>query len=318
MNFDFEKEIVELDNKIAEMKKFSEEKGINISGEIAKFEVERDKKLKEIYENLTSWDKVFVSRHPERPYTLDYIENIATDFIELHGDRLFKDDPAIVGGFCKIDGKKVLIVGHQKGRTTEEKIYRNFGMANPEGYRKALRLFKMAERFSIPIVTFIDTPGAYPGLEAEEHGQGEAIARNLMEMSGLKVPIISFVIGEGGSGGALGLGVSDRIYMLENSVYSVISPEGCAAILYKDASRAEEAAENLKITAQSLYKLGVIDGIVEEPVGGAHRDHKCIALNLKNVILSSFSELEKISVEELVENRYNKFRKMGSFIGTDI
>ena len=318
MNFEFEKEIVELDNKIVEMKKFSEEKGIDLSGEISRFVAERDEKLKEIYKNLSSWDKVFVSRHPERPYTLDYIENIATDFIELHGDRLFKDDPAIVGGFCKIDGKKVLIVGHQKGRTTEEKIYRNFGMANPEGYRKALRLFKMAERFSIPIVTFIDTPGAYPGLEAEEHGQGEAIARNLMEMSGLKVPIISFVIGEGGSGGALGLGVSDKIYMLENSVYSVISPEGCAAILYKDASRAEEAAENLKITAQSLYRLGVIDGIVEEPAGGAHRDHKCIALNLKNIILSSFSELEKISVEELVENRYNKFRKMGSFIGTDI
>ena len=318
MNFEFEKEIVELENKIVEMKKFSEEKGIDLSGEISRFVAERDEKLKEIYKNLSSWDKVFVSRHPERPYTLDYIENIATDFIELHGDRLFKDDPAIVGGFCKIDGKKVLIVGHQKGRTTEEKIYRNFGMANPEGYRKALRLFKMAERFSIPIVTFIDTPGAYPGIEAEEHGQGEAIARNLMEMSGLKVPVISFVIGEGGSGGALGLGVSDRIYMLENSVYSVISPEGCAAILYKDASRAEEAAENLKITAQSLYKLGVIDGIVEEPAGGAHRDHKCIALNLKNVILSSFSELEKISVEELVENRYNKFRKMGSFIGTDI
>ena len=318
MNFEFEKEIVELENKIVEMKKFSEEKGIDLSGEISRFVAERDEKLKEIYKNLSSWDKVFVSRHPERPYTLDYIENIATDFIELHGDRLFKDDPAIVGGFCKIDGKKVLIVGHQKGRTTEEKIYRNFGMANPEGYRKALRLFKMAERFSIPIVTFIDTPGAYPGIEAEEHGQGEAIARNLMEMSGLKVAVISFVIGEGGSGGALGLGVSDRIYMLENSVYSVISPEGCAAILYKDASRAEEAAENLKITAQSLYKLGVIDGIVEEPAGGAHRDHKCIALNLKNIILSSFSELEKISVEELVENRYNKFRKMGSFIGTDI
>ena len=318
MNFEFEKEIVELENKIVEMKKFSEEKGIDLSGEISRFVAERDEKLKEIYKNLSSWDKVFVSRHPERPYTLDYIENIATDFIELHGDRLFKDDPAIVGGFCKIDGKKVLIVGHQKGRTAEAKIYRNFGMANPEGYRKALRLFKMAERFSIPIVTFIDTPGAYPGIEAEEHGQGEAIARNLMEMSGLKVPVISFIIGEGGSGGALGLGVSDRIYMLENSVYSVISPEGCAAILYKDASRAEEAAENLKITAQSLYKLGVIDGIVEEPAGGAHRDHKCIALNLKNIILSSFSELEKISVEELVENRYNKFRKMGSFIGTDI
>lgn len=318
MSFEFEKDIAEIEKKIEEMKKFSEEKGIDLSGEIEKFQAERDAQLKEIYKNLSSWDKVAVSRHPERPYTLDYIENMTTDFIELHGDRLFKDDPAIVGGLCKIDGKKVLVVGHQKGRTTEEKIYRNFGMANPEGYRKALRLFKMAERFSIPIVTFIDTPGAYPGLEAEEHGQGEAIARNLMEMSGLKVPIISFIIGEGGSGGALGLGVSDRIYMLENSVYSVISPEGCAAILYKDASRAEEAAENLKITAQSLYDLGVIDGIVEEPVGGAHRDHKCIALNLKNIILSSFSELEKISVEELVENRYNKFRKMGSFIGTDI
>ena len=318
MELEFEKGIPELEEKIKELKKFAEEQQLDLSDQVKKLEEQRDEELKKIYKNLSSWEKIFVARHPNRPYTLDYIENIATDFIELHGDRLFKDDPAIVGGFCKIDGKKVLIVGHQKGRTTEEKIYRNFGMANPEGYRKALRLFKMAERFSIPIVTFIDTPGAYPGLEAEEHGQGEAIARNLMEMSGLKVPIISFVIGEGGSGGALGLGVSDKIYMLENSVYSVISPEGCAAILYKDASRAEEAAENLKITAQSLYKLGVIDGIVEEPAGGAHRDHKCIALNLKNIILSSFSELEKISVEELVENRYNKFRKMGSFIGTDI
>ena len=318
MEFEFEKEIIEIEKKIEELQKFSEEKGIDLSGEIEKFKTARNEKLKTIYKNLSSWDKVFVARHPERPYTLDYIENMTTDFLELHGDRLFKDDPAIVGGFCKIDGKKVLIVGHQKGRTTDEKIYRNFGMANPEGYRKALRLFKMAERFSIPILTFIDTPGAYPGLEAEEHGQGEAIARNLMEMSGLKVPVISVVIGEGGSGGALGLGVSDRIFMLENSVYSVISPEGCAAILYKDASRAEEAAENLKISAQSLLKLGVIDGIIEEPLGGAHRDHKCIALNLKNIILSSFSELEKISVEELVENRYNKFRKMGSFIETDI
>ena len=318
MEFEFEKEIIEIEKKIEELQKFSEEKGIDLSGEIEKFKKARDEKLKTIYKNLSSWDKVFVARHQERPYTLDYIENMTTDFLELHGDRLFKDDPAIVGGFCKIDGKKVLIVGHQKGRTTDEKIYRNFGMANPEGYRKALRLFKMAERFSIPILTFIDTPGAYPGLEAEEHGQGEAIARNLMEMSGLKVPVISVVIGEGGSGGALGLGVSDKIFMLENSVYSVISPEGCAAILYKDASRAEEAAESLKISAQSLFRLGVIDGIIEEPLGGAHRDHKCIALNLKDIILSSFSELEKISVEELVENRYNKFRKMGSFIGTEI
>ena len=235
MEFEFEKEIIEIEKKIEELQKFSEEKGIDLSGEIEKFKTARNEKLKTIYKNLSSWDKVFVARHPERPYTLDYIENMTTDFLELHGDRLFKDDPAIVGGFCKIDGKKVLIVGHQKGRTTDEKIYRNFGMANPEGYRKALRLFKMAERFSIPILTFIDTPGAYPGLEAEEHGQGEAIARNLMEMSGLKVPVISVVIGEGGSGGALGLGVSDKIFMLENSVYSVISPEGCAAILYKDA-----------------------------------------------------------------------------------
>lgn len=318
MEFEFEKEIIEIEKKIEELEKFSEEKGIDLSGEIEIFKKSRNEKLKTIYKNLDSWDKVFVARHPQRPYTLDYIENMTTDFLELHGDRLFKDDPAIVGGFCKIDGKKVLIVGHQKGRTTDEKIYRNFGMANPEGYRKALRLFKMAERFSIPILTFIDTPGAYPGLEAEEHGQGEAIARNLMEMSGLKVPIISVVIGEGGSGGALGLGVSDKIFMLENSVYSVISPEGCAAILYKDASRAKEAAEDLKISAQSLFKLEVIDGIIEEPLGGAHRDHKCIALNLKNIILSSFSELEKISVEELVENRYNKFRKIGSFIGTVI
>lgn len=318
MEFEFEKEIIEIEKKIEELEKFSKEKGIDLSGEIEKFKKSRNEKLKTIYKNLDSWDKVFVARHPQRPYTLDYIENMTTDFLELHGDRLFKDDPAIVGGFCKIDGKKVLIVGHQKGRTTDEKIYRNFGMANPEGYRKALRLFKMAERFSIPILTFIDTPGAYPGLEAEEHGQGEAIARNLMEMSGLKVPIISVVIGEGGSGGALGLGVSDKIFMLENSVYSVISPEGCAAILYKDASRAKEAAEDLKISAQSLFKLEVIDGIIEEPLGGAHRDHKCIALNLKNIILSSFSELEKISVEELVENRYNKFRKIGSFIGTVI
>mgnify|MGYP000435877954 FL=1 len=270
--------------------------------------------MREKYKNLSSWDKVFVSRHPERPYTLDYIEHMTTDFIELHGDRLFGDDPAIVGGLCKIDGKKVMIIGHQKGRTVDEKLYRNFGMPNPEGYRKALRLYKMAERFNIPIVCLIDTPGAYPGMEAEERGQGEAIARNLMEMAGLKVPIISIVIGEGGSGGALALSVADKIFMLENSVYSVISPEGCAAILYKDASKAPQAAENLKISAQSLYELGIIDGIIEEPVGGAHRDHKCIALNLKNIILSSFSELDKISVEELIENRYNKFRKIGSFI----
>ncbi|MBR8702001.1 Acetyl-coenzyme A carboxylase carboxyl transferase subunit alpha [Fusobacterium sp. DD29] len=317
MELEFEKEIIELEEKITELKKFAEEQELDLSDKVEKLQNLRDEKLKNIYKNLSTWERIFVARHPERPYTLDYIENIATDFVELHGDRVFGDDPAIVGGLCKIDGKKVMIVGHQKGRSTEDKIYRNFGMANPEGYRKALRLFKMAERFNIPIVCFIDTPGAYPGMEAEERGQGEAIARNLMVMSGIKVPIVSIVIGEGGSGGALGLGVSDKIFMLENAVYSVISPEGCAAILYKDASKAPEAAENLKISAQSLHKLGIIDGIIEEPLGGAHRDYKCAAVNLKNVILSSFSQLEKLSVEQLLENRYNKFRQIGSFIESE-
>ena len=314
MELEFEKDILELEEKINELKKFSEEQELNLDDQVEKLQKEHDDKLRKLYKNLTTWEKIFVARHPDRPYTLDYLENIATDFVELHGDRVFGDDPAIVGGLCKIDGKRVMVIGNQKGRTTEEKIYRNFGMANPEGYRKALRLFKMAERFNIPILCLIDTPGAYPGIEAEERGQGEAIARNLMVMSGIKVPIVAVVIGEGGSGGALGLSVADNIFMLEHAVYSVISPEGCAAILYKDVSKAPEAAENLKISAQSLYKLKVIDGIIEEPLGGAHRDPKCASLNLKNIILSSFSQLEKLSVEQLLENRYNKFREIGSFI----
>lgn len=314
MELEFEKDILELEEKINELKKFSEEQELNLDDQVEKLQKEHDDQLRKLYKNLTTWEKIFVARHPDRPYTLDYLENIATDFVELHGDRVFGDDPAIVGGLCKIDGKRVMVIGNQKGRTTEEKIYRNFGMANPEGYRKALRLFKMAERFNIPILCLIDTPGAYPGIEAEERGQGEAIARNLMVMSGIKVPIVAVVIGEGGSGGALGLSVADNIFMLEHAVYSVISPEGCAAILYKDVSKAPEAAENLKISAQSLYKLKVIDGIIEEPLGGAHRDPKCASLNLKNVILSSFSQLEKLSVEQLLENRYNKFREIGSFI----
>lgn len=309
----FNSEILDLETKIVELKNFSKEKGIDLSLEIEKLSKQRDEYLKAAYENLTDWDRVTIARHPERPYTLDYIENMTTDFIELHGDRLCKDDAAIVGGLCKIDGKKVMIVGHQKGRTIDENIFRNFGMASPEGYRKALRLFKMAERFSIPIVNLIDTAGAYPGIEAEKHGQGEAIARNLLEMAGLKVPIISIVIGEGGSGGALALGVTDKVYMLENSVYSVISPEGCAAILYKDSSKASEAANNLKISGHSLQSLGIIDGIVKEPLGGAHRDYKCVANDLKNVILSSLLELSKLDVDTLLKNRYNKFRKMGSF-----
>ncbi|WP_297486790.1 acetyl-CoA carboxylase carboxyltransferase subunit alpha [uncultured Cetobacterium sp.] len=310
----FSKEIQELEIKILELKNFSKEKGIDLTLDINRLSQERDKLIEEDHENLTDWDRVSIARHPERPYTLDYIKNMTVDFIELHGDRLSKDDPAIVGGLCKIDGKKVMVIGHQKGRSIEENIYRNFGMASPEGYRKALRLFKMAERFSIPIVNLIDTPGAYPGIEAEKHGQGEAIARNLMEMAGLKVPVISVVIGEGGSGGALALGVADKIFMLENAVYSVISPEGCAAILYKDASKAPEAANNLKISGPSLLGLGVIDGIIKEPIGGAHRDYKCVANDLKNVILSSLSELSKLDVDTLVKNRYNKFRRMGSFV----
>ncbi len=310
---EFEKDILDIEEKIVELKEFSKSKGIDLSGEIEKLKVEYEKKLEEIYKELTPWKRVQVARHPERPYTLDYIEELCDDFVELHGDRLCSDDPAIVAGLGKIDGVKVMIIGHQKGREVEEKIYRNFGMANPEGYRKALRLMKMAERFNIPIVTLIDTPGAYPGLEAEKHGQGEAIARNLLEMAGIKVPIVATVIGEGGSGGALALGVADKVYMLENSVYSVISPEGCAAILFKDASKAPEAAENLKIVANSLLDLKIIDGIIKEPLGGAHRDPKCSAINLKEQILRSISELNELSVDVLLTNRYNKFRSMGRF-----
>lgn len=310
---DFEKEIKEIESKILELKKFSQEKDIDLTLEIERLEIQLEEAKKQAYANLTSWDKVQVARHPERPYTLDYIENMTQDFVELHGDRLAGDDPAIVGGLCKIDGQRVMIVGHQKGRTTEEKIKRNFGMANPEGYRKALRLFRMAERFNIPVVTLIDTPGAYPGLEAEKHGQGEAIARNLMEMAGIKVPMISIVIGEGGSGGALALGVTDRIYMFENSVYSVISPEGCAAILFKDATKSPLAAESLKISADSLKGLGIVDGIIPEPLGGAHEDYKLSANNLKMVILSAISELQQISMDKLLQNRYNKFREIGVY-----
>jgi len=290
----FEFQIEELEHKIEELKKFAEEKEVDLSDEINKLKDQRDIALKVLYDNLTDYQRVMVSRHPERPYTLDYINYITTDFIELHGDRLFRDDPAIVGGLCKIDGK-------------------NFMMANPEGYRKALRLYEMAERFKLPILTFIDTPGAYPGLEAEKHGQGEAIARNLMEMSGIKTPIVTVVIGEGGSGGALGLGVADKVFMLENSVYSVISPEGCAAILYKDPNRVEEAANNLKLSSQSLLKIGLIDGIIDEALGGAHRGPEDTAFNLKRVVLEAINELEKIPVDELVEKRYDKFRQMGVF-----
>ena len=310
----YEKELMEIENKIKELEKFAEEKEVDLSKEIEKQKKLYTAKSKEAYSKLNDWDKVSIARHPERPYALDYINEITTDFVELHGDRLFGDDSAVVGGLCRIDDKKFMVIGIQKGRTVEEKIERNFGMSNPEGYRKALRLMKMAEKFHIPVLTLIDTSGAYPGMEAEERGQGEAIARNLMEMSGLKTPIIAVVIGEGGSGGALALGVADRVYMMEHSIYSVISPEGCAAILFKDGSLAEKAAKNLKISAQNLKKLGVIDDIIPEPFGGAHKNPKCAEINLKKVVLLSISELEKIKIDTLLENRYNKFRRIGFFM----
>lgn len=311
----YEKELLDIENKIKELEQFAQEKEVDLTKEIEKQKMLYAAKSKEVYSKLTDWDKVTIARHPERPYALDYINEITTDFVELHGDRVFGDDPAIVGGLCRIDDKKFMVIGIQKGRTVEEKLTRNFGMSNPEGYRKALRLMKMAEKFKIPVLTLIDTAGAYPGLEAEERGQGEAIARNLMEMSGLKTPIIAVVIGEGGSGGALALGVADRVFMMEHAVYSVISPEGCAAILFKDGSLAEKAASNLKISAQNLKKLGVIDDIIPEPFGGAHKDPKCAEINLKKAVLLSISELEKIKIDTLLENRYNKFRRIGFFIG---
>ncbi|MFH1460498.1 MAG: acetyl-CoA carboxylase carboxyltransferase subunit alpha [Candidatus Omnitrophota bacterium] len=310
---DFEKPILELEQKISELKSFSEERKIDLTGEIRKVEEKLEKLMHEIFDNLTPWQKVQIARHPKRPYTLDYIGLIARGFIELHGDRLFKDDPAIICGFARIEEQKVLIVGHQKGRDTKENLYRSFGSAHPEGYRKAIRLMRLAERFNVPIITLIDTPGAYPGVDAEERGQAEAIAFNLREMSQLKVPIIIVVIGEGGSGGALGIGVGDRVCMLENAYYSVISPEGCAAILWRNRVNAPEAASALKITAQDLLKLGIIDEIIAEPIGGAHRDYNITAAALKTSIVNNLNQLKKISAKELVKRRYDKFRKIGKW-----
>ena len=271
-------------------------------------------KIKEFSKTeIDAWGRTQISRNPKRPYTLDYIERITDDFVELHGDRLSKDDHAIIGGLATLNDRNVMIIGHQKGRDMEGNIFRNFGMASPEGYRKALRLMRMAERFHIPIVTFIDTSGAYPGIEAEEKGQAEAIAKNLAEMFGIKTPIMAVVIGEGGSGGALGIGVADSVWMLENSIYSVISPEGCASILFKDSKKAPEAARSLGIDAFSLKTMGIIDGIINEPLGGAHRDYDEMAKSMKNVIIKELKKLEKIEIEKLLENRYNKYRRIGEF-----
>lgn len=308
---EFEKPIVELRDKVEELKKLTQDSEIDLTEEIKKMEARLEKLEQHIYGNLKPWQRVQIARHPERPTTLDYIEEIFTDFIEFHGDRLYGEDEAVVTGIARFHGLPVTVIGQQRGKNTKDNIRRNFGMPHPEGYRKALRHMKQADKFNRPIITFIDTKGAYPGKAAEERGQSEAIARNLVEMAGLKVPIICIVIGEGGSGGALALGVGDHIHMLENSTYSVISPEGAAALLWKDSSQAEKAAESLKITAPDLKELGVIDEIIEEPLGGAHRNPGVQAANMEKVIQQSLEDLKGLTGEELIEQRWEKFKKIG-------
>jgi acetyl-CoA carboxylase carboxyl transferase subunit alpha len=311
MLLEFEKPIADLEAKLQEMRQLAEQNNVDV-GVAAKVLEEKIAQLKlETFSNLTRWQKVQLSRHPDRPYTLDYIYQITDEFVELHGDRNVADDKAIVGGFATIDGKAFMLIGQQKGRNTKQRQMRNFGMANPEGYRKALRLMKMAEKFNRPIVTFIDTPGAFPGLEAEERGQGEAIARNLKEMFMLKVPVICIVIGEGASGGALGIGIGDRVLMLENTWYSVISPESCSSILWRSWDYKEQAAEALKLTATDMIGFGLVDGMIKEPLGGAHTDSVAMAEEVKRVILKTAAELEKLSPEKRIELRIEKFSQMG-------
>ncbi len=309
--FDFEKDIVELMDQLEKAKDTHEKGKLDMTDTVSTLESKVEEAKKAIYTNLSGWQKVQISRHPDRPYTLDYIENIATDFIELHGDRHVKDDKAIVGGFANIDGKPFMIIGQQKGRNTKQRQLRNFGMPNPEGYRKALRLMKMAEKFNVPVLTLIDTPGASPGLEAEERGQGEAIARNLLEMSVLKVPIICIVIGEGASGGALGIGVGDRVLMMEYTWYSVISPESCSSILWRTWEMKERAAEALKLSATDMLTNGLVDGIVPEPLGGAHHQPEVAFANVKAAILENFAQLEHMDPEERIQQRIAKFSQMG-------
>ena len=309
--FDFEKDIVDLNDQLEKTKESNSKGKVDLSDMIVTLE-EKIRLAKEAtYSKLTGWQKVQISRHPSRPYTLDYIEHIATNFIELHGDRQVKDDKAIVGGFAEIDGRPVMIIGQQKGRNTKERQLRNFGMPNPEGYRKALRLMKLAEKFGVPIVTLIDTPGASPGLEAEERGQGEAIARNLMEMSVLKVPVICIVIGEGASGGALGIGIGDRVLMMEYTWYSVISPESCSSILWRTWEKKELAAEALKLSATDMLGNGLVDGIIPEPLGGAHHDPDMAYGNIKQAILDSLDQLCGMDAEERIAKRIDKFSRMG-------
>ena len=310
-DLDFERPIIELQKKIEELKSFASVRRVDLSVEIKTLEEKLNKLRKEIYKNLTAWQKVQIARHPQRPYSLDYINLIASGFIELHGDRLFGDDKAIISGFAKIDDFKVLIIAQQKGRDLKENIMRNFGCAHPEGFRKSIRLMRLAARSNLPIVVFIDTPGAYPGIGAEERGQAQAIAYNLREMVRIDVPIIVIVIGEGGSGGALGIGVGDRVCILENAYYSVISPEGCAAILWKSSRKAPEAAEALKLTASDLLKEGLVDEIISEPLGGAHNNPQSTAKNIKQVITKYLKESIKIPKDKLLQDRYEKFRRVG-------
>jgi acetyl-CoA carboxylase carboxyl transferase subunit alpha len=308
---DFEKPVIELEKKIQELKSFISEKKIDLSSEVRHLEEKLERLKKDTYGNLTAWQRVQIARHPKRPYALDYISMIMSDFIELHGDRSFSDDKAMISGFAKLDAQKVMVIGHQKGRDTKENLRRNFGCAHPEGYRKALRFMRMAEEFNLPVVIFIDTPGAYPGIGAEERGQAYAIALNLREMAGISTPIIAIVIGEGGSGGALGIGVADRVSVLENAYYSVISPEGCAAILWKDGSRAPDAARVLKLTAQDLLEMGIIDEVIPEPLGGAHHDPQQMGSTVKETLNRQLKVLKAIEKKELLGLRYKKFRGMG-------
>lgn len=310
---DFEQPIAELEAKIEELRYVGDDSEINIGEEIGRLQDKCRSMTESIFSKLSAWQTSQLARHPQRPYTLDYIDRLFTDFQELHGDRAFADDKAIVGGIGRLNGRPVMVIGHQKGRDTKEKIMRNFGMPRPEGYRKALRLMKMAERFNMPVITFIDTPGAYPGIGAEERGQSEAIARNLFEMAALKTPILCTVIGEGGSGGALAIGVGDRVMMLRYSTYSVISPEGCASILWKSADKAQDAAEALGITAPRLKELGLIDQIIDEPLGSAYRDVDVTARNIKQALIDSLENLDKMGVDKLLDNRYQRLMGYGRF-----
>jgi acetyl-CoA carboxylase carboxyl transferase subunit alpha len=310
---DFEQPIAELQQKIDELRYVHEDSAVDISDEITRLQKKSQQLTKEIYAKLTSWQIAQVARHPQRPYTLDYVSALFTDFRELHGDRTYADDPAIVGGLARFNGKPCMIIGHQKGRDTKEKIHRNFGMPRPEGYRKALRLMKLAEKFALPLFTFVDTPGAYPGIGAEERGQSEAIGRNLYEMAGLRIPIIATVIGEGGSGGALAIAIGDITLMLQYATYSVISPEGCASILWKSAEHAPEAAETLGITAARLKQLGLIDKVVTEPLGGAHRDHAAMMVTLKKALVETLRNLQEQPLDAMIEAREDKILGYGKF-----